>query len=116
MIVKAELFVLAALTVTLAPLAFSVPDAEPLVPVATFPNESVAGDTVKIPTLVTTPAPDTGIVSVGFVAVEVMVRFPLKVPAAFGSNEIVKLALCPVFKVRGVVIPLTLKPVPVIPT
>lgn len=45
LIVKAELFVLAAVTVTLAPLAVSVPVAVPLEPTVTLPRGSVVGDT-----------------------------------------------------------------------
>jgi hypothetical protein len=62
------------------------------------------------------PLPDTGIVNVGLVAVDVTVRFPLIAPAAVGANLTVNVALCPPLSVNGVVIPLTLIPVPVIPT
>src|SRR5262249_12814192 len=44
---KTELFVLAAVTVTLAPLAVSVPDPVPLVPTTTLPSASVSGATVS---------------------------------------------------------------------
>ena len=55
--------------------------------------------------------------SVGFVAVEVMVRFPLTAPATLGTKETLNCGeLCPAFNVSGVVIPLTLKPAPVIAT
>jgi hypothetical protein len=55
-------------------------------------------------------------VSVGLVAVDVTVRLPLIAPAAVGANLTVNVALCPPLSVNGVVIPLTLIPVPVIPT
>ena len=55
-------------------------------------------------------------VSVGLVAVELMVRLPLTAPPAVGANLTVNVALCPPLSVSGVVIPLTLIPVPVIPT
>lgn len=110
-----ELLVLAAVTVTLAPVAVSVPDAVPLDPTVTLPSESVVGDTLSCPVAVT-PVPETGIVNVVFVAVEVTVRFPLTAPAVVGANETVKVALLPPLSVSGVVIPLTLNPVPVIPT
>ena len=44
---NAELFVLAALTVTLVPLAVSVPVALPLVPTTTLPRPSVPGETAS---------------------------------------------------------------------
>ena len=44
-IVKTELFVLAPVTVTAAPLAVTVPFAVPLDPTVTLPNASVPGDT-----------------------------------------------------------------------
>lgn len=114
LILKAELFVVAADTITLAPTALKVPVAVPLEPTVTLPSPSVAGDTLSRGV---TPVPDTGMVSVGFVAVEVMVRFPLTAPAAPGANETLNCGeLCPAFNVSGVVIPLTLKPAPVIAT
>jgi hypothetical protein len=45
LIVKGELLETAAVTVTLAPMALSVPDAVPLNPTNTFPAAKVAGDT-----------------------------------------------------------------------
>ena len=42
---KAELFVLAAVTVTLPPLAVKLPEAVPLSPTTTLPNARVAGVT-----------------------------------------------------------------------
>jgi|ERR1700722_5921025 hypothetical protein len=47
LIVNRELFVLAAVTVTLAPLAFRFPEAVPLAPTATFPTARVAGVAVS---------------------------------------------------------------------
>jgi hypothetical protein len=114
--IKTELFVLAAVTVTLAPLAVSVPVAVPLEPTVTLPRARVLGDTLSCPTVVETPVPDIGMVKVGFVAVEVTVRLPLMAPAAEGANEILSVALCPPLSVHGEVIPLTLNPVPAIPT
>jgi len=46
-IVKTELLVLAAVTVTLAPLALRVPVAVPLDPTVTLPTLRVVGDTVS---------------------------------------------------------------------
>jgi|SRR5215469_1229765 len=47
LMVKAELFVLAAVTVTLAPLAVNLPVAVPLEPTVTFPSASGAGETLS---------------------------------------------------------------------
>ena len=113
---KTELFVLAPVTVTLAPLADTVPEAVPLEPTVTFPNANVPGDTFNWPTATVVPVPDTGIVNVVFVAVEAMVRFPLAEPAPAGAKETVNDAPCPALSVIGVVIPLTLNPLPVTPT
>ena len=106
---------LAVVTVTLAPLAVKVPVAVALEPIVTLPNGSVVGETVSCPTE-DTPVPETGIVNVGFVAVEVMVTFPLTAVEDVGVNDTVNVALFPPFNVSGVMIPLTLNPAPVIPT
>ena len=110
-----ELFELAAVTVTLVPLAVRLPDACPLVPTTTLPRGRVVGVTVSCPAAAT-PLPDKGIVRVGFEAFEVTVTLPLALPAAVGVNVTVKLALCPAVSVTGVVIPLRLNPVPLAAT
>lgn len=86
----------------------------PVLPTFTLPKLRLVGLAANAPGV--TPVPDTGIVNVGFVAVEVMVRLPLTAPDAVGTNATVKVALCPLLSVNGVAIPLTLKPLPVIPT
>lgn len=48
-ILKTELFVVAPVTVTLAPVAFRAPDTLPLPPTATFPKFSVLGEIVSCP-------------------------------------------------------------------
>jgi len=63
-----------------------------------------------------TPVPETGTVKLGLLPVEITVRFPLAEPDAPGANVTVNVALCPALSVAGVVIPLTLNPVPVTPT
>lgn len=110
-----ELLVFAAVTVTFAPLAVRVPEALLLVPTTTLPNDRVVGETDNCP-IVTVPVPETGIVRVGFDAVELTVTVPLTLPAACGANETLKFALCPPASVSGVLIPAKLKPLPVIPT
>jgi len=86
---KTELFVLAAVTVTLAPPAAKLPEAVPLAPATTLPRSNVPGFTVNCPTAVV-PVPDRGIVNVGLVASEVMVIFPLALAADCGANETLK--------------------------
>ena len=113
--VNTELFELAPLTVTLAPLAVSNPDELPLLPTSTLPRSMVVGLTANCPTAAV-PLPDKGIVSVGFEALDVTVRFPLALPADDGVNETLKVALCPAVRVTGVVIPVKLNPAPLIET
>jgi hypothetical protein len=55
-------------------------------------------------------------VRVGFEALEVTDRLPLALPADCGVNVTEKVALWPAVSVVGVVIPLRLNPVPLIPT
>lgn len=110
-----ELFELAAVTVTFAPLAVRLPDAVPLVPTTTLPRPSVVGVTVSCPGAAV-PVPDSGIVSVGLDAFEVIVTSPLALAAVCGANVTVKLVLCPAVRVTGAVIPVKLNPVPPIPT
>ena len=49
LIVNAELFVLAAVTVTIAPVALRVPEAVPLLPTETLPRLKVAGLAESVP-------------------------------------------------------------------
>lgn len=112
---KIELFELAAVTVTFAPLAVSVPVAVPLDPTVTLPRFKVVGVTESWPAPATL-VPDSGMVSVGFVAVDVIVILPLIDPEEVGAKDTVKLALCPPFRVMGAVIPVRLNPVPLLAT
>lgn len=91
-----------------------VSESDPVLPTFTLPKLRLVGFALKAPGA--TPVPDIGIVSVGLVAVEVIVRLPLIAPAAVGTNLTVNVVLCPPLSVRGVVIPLTLIPAPLIPT
>src|SRR5579871_4392735 len=63
-----------------------------------------------------TPVPDSGMVSDGFEPFEVTVTVPLALPAAVGVNVTLNVALAPAANVTGVVIPLKLKPDPLIAT
>jgi hypothetical protein len=113
--VNSELFVLAAVTVTLAPLAVRFPDAVPLVPTTTLPTPSVVGVIASVPTAAV-PVPVSAMVSVGFDASELIVTLPLSVAAEVGVNVTVKVAPCPAVSVTGAVIPLKLNPVPLTAT
>ena len=101
-----ELFVLAALTVTLAPLAERLPDPAPLVPMTTLPIPRVAGATLSCPTAVA-PVPDNAMVSVGLDPSEVIVTVPLAAPATWGAKATVKVVLWEALSVSGVVIPVS---------
>lgn len=57
----------------------------------TVPNPSLVGFEVSWPGV--TPVPDRGMVSVGFGAFEVMVIFPVALPAACGANTTLKFVL-----------------------
>jgi hypothetical protein len=65
-----ELLLLAAVTVTLAPLAVIVPDAVPLWPTTTLPRARVAGLAPSVPAVAVVPTPESGSVTVEFEAVE----------------------------------------------
>jgi hypothetical protein len=80
-IVNTELFVLAPVTVTFAPLALNVPDAILLAPTTTLPRLSVLGLTASCPTAVV-PVPDREMLILGFVASDEIVTVPEALPAA----------------------------------
>ena len=115
LITKRELFELAAVTVTFAPLALRLPVADPLVPATTLPIAMGEGVAVSTPA-VTDPVPVKGMVRVGLEPVDVTVTLPLALPAESGVKVTLKVALCPAVSVAGVEIPLTVKPVPLMPT
>lgn len=115
LIAKRELFVLAPVTVTLAPLALRFPEAVPLAPTATFPTARVAGATVSWPA-VTVAVPVSPMLNVAFDPFEVMVTLPLPLPADCGEYVTVKFVLCPAARFMGAEIPLSAKPVPLIAT
>lgn len=86
-----ELFELAAVTVTFAPLTFRLADAVPLLPTTTLPTAKVPGVTISCPT-VPVPVPDSAMVRFGFNAVELMVTMPLALPEDCGANTTVNVA------------------------
>src|SRR5450631_1787268 len=115
LITKRELFELAAVTVTFAPLAVRVPVADPLVPATTLPTAIGEGVAVSTPA-VADPVPVKGMVKLGLEPVDVTVTLPLALPAESGVKVTLKVALCPAVSVAGVEIPLTVKPAPLMPT
>src|SRR5947208_2445847 len=104
-----ELFELTALTVTVAPLAVKLPEAVPLFPTTAMLRLMVVGWSVSCAAGVV-PVPVSGIVRVGFEALESTLTLPLALVADAGVNVTVKVALCPAVSVSGVVIPLRLNP------
>ena len=105
-ILKTELLVVAAVTVTLAPLAVNCPVAEPLFPTVTLPRFSVEGEMLSVPTA-DVPVPERETVRVGFEALDEIVTLPFAIPVVAGANLTVNVVLCPAFNVSGVVIPLS---------
>src|SRR5579863_9930300 len=87
-----ELFVVAAVTVTFAPAAVRLPEADPLVPSTTLPSASVPGETPNCPTAVV-PLPDRDMVTVGSDASEVIVTLPESLVADDGANCTAKVVL-----------------------
>jgi hypothetical protein len=85
-----------------------------LFPTITLPKLRLAGFDPKAPGV--TPVADSGIVRLGLEALEVMVTAPVALPAAVGVNVALKVALWPEASVTGAVMPLIVKPVPLIAT
>ena len=100
LIVNAELFVLAAVTVTLAPLAFKLPEPVPVPPLTTLPMASVDGEILSCPTAAV-PVPVSVAVDVDGWPLLVTVSVALADPTAVGLNVIVKGTLCPAAIVTG---------------
>ena len=100
LIVNAELFVLAAVTVTLDPLAFKLPELVPVPPLTTLPMASVDGEMLSCPTAAV-PVPVSVPVEVDGCALLVAVSVALADPTAVGLNVIVKGTLCPAAIVTG---------------
>jgi hypothetical protein len=99
--------------VTLAPpVLVNVSDSDCLFPTVTLPNPRLVGFDPNVPGA--TPVPDRGLVSVGLDPFDVSVTLPVALPADAGVNVTVKVALCPAVSVTGVVIPLRVKPAPLI--
>ena len=91
------------------PVFDKVTDAEPLPFTATLPKLMFGGFALSAPCV---PVPITGIDSVPFVAVDVIVMLPEAAAAALGAKEAEKLAVLPAAIVSPTLIPLVLKPEP----
>jgi hypothetical protein len=89
LIVNRELFALAAVMVTSAPLAFRLPEAVSEVPTTTFPTPKVAGVAVNCGATVV-PAPEAAMLKDGLDPFEVIVTVPLALPVVCGVNVTVK--------------------------
>src|SRR5215472_4773880 len=99
--------------VTLDPPAFvTVSDRDWLLPRVMLPKLRLVGFAPSAPAV--TPVPVRGMVRVGLEALEVMVTEPVALPAAAGVKVTLKVALWPEVSVRGAVMPLMVKPVPLI--
>lgn len=81
-----------------------------LLPTVTVPKLRLLGLGLRRPG--ETPEPASGMVRVGFDALEAMVMLPLAVVAEVGVNVTLKVAACPAASVRGVEIPLMPNPFP----
>jgi len=92
------------------PVLVSVSVSDALLPTSRLPKLKLVGDAVSAPGA--TPVPESGRVSDGFDAFDVMVTVPVTFPAVCGAKPTLNVVLCDGFRVRGVVIPLRVNPVP----
>jgi hypothetical protein len=92
------------------PVLVSVSDKLELLPTCTLPKARLVGFAVSDPCV--TPAPESGMLKLGFAPFEVILTLPLAAPAAVGEKSTVNEALWPAFNVKGKVSPLRLNPLP----
>lgn len=76
----------------------------------TLPKPRLAGFAPNVPGV--TPVPVSGMVKLGFAALEVITTFPVTLPAEVGANLTVNVVLWLGASVIGAVMPLSVKPVP----
>jgi len=81
-----------------------------LFPTTTLPKFREEGLADNAPSAA--PFPLNGIFNVGLDPSDVIVKFPVALPAAVGANFALKLTLCPEFSVTGSARPLRLNPLP----
>src|SRR5438270_1234626 len=84
LITKRELFEVAPVTVTFAPLAVRVPDPAPLDPTTTLPTATGTGETLSCPATAA-PVPVSAIPKEGFDPSDVTVTVPLAAAAVSGA-------------------------------
>ena len=115
LMVKSALLLLTAVMVTFAPVAERLPTALPPVPVNTLPTATGVGLTPSCPDTVD-PRPAREMTREGFDPFDVTVTLPLALAVDVGAKVTVKVEACPGVSVTGVVIPLSVKPVPLTAT
>src|SRR5208282_2228810 len=76
----------------------------------TLPKARLVGFAVSVPCV--TPVPESGMLRLGFVPVDVMLTLPLAAPLAVGEKSTVKDVLWPAVNVKGKDKPLRLNPAP----
>lgn len=99
-------------TTMLAPVAVKLAVCDPLVPTVTLPTLIVDGLTFSFPEEAPTAEPVKATLRVEFDALEEIETFPLKLPVDCGAKVTAKDVVCPGARVSGVLMPETLKPVP----
>ena len=92
------------------PVLVRVSDKLELLPTCTLPNARLVGFAVSAPCV--TPAPESGMLRLGFEPLEVILTLPLAAPLAVGEKSTVNDVLWPAVNVKGKVSPLKLNPVP----
>jgi hypothetical protein len=107
---NSELLELLELTVTLEPLAVSVPERLWLAPTVTLPKVIVVGFTASCPGLA--PLPESGIDTVALLPFEEITIDPEAAPLACGANATLNVRLCPAFSVVGTLMPVMVNPAP----
>jgi hypothetical protein len=88
----------------------TVSERDLLLPTVTLPKLSEVGFAPSVPGEI--PVPVRGILRVELEALEMMFTLPLAPAAEVGVNVTVNVVLCPAPRVRGVVMPLRLNPLP----
>ena len=73
------------------PVLVTVSDRDCLFPMVTLPKLRLVGFAPSVPGV--TPLPDSGMLKVGFEALDAIVRLPLALPADDGLNDTLKVAL-----------------------
>jgi len=92
------------------PVLVTVSDNTCLLPSITLPKSKLVGFDPSAPCV--TPVPDNGRDKGEFGASDAMVTEPLALPAACGAKVTVNVAVCEALSASGVVMPLSLNPVP----